>query len=54
MVDLDNADFDGTDATLNSTVIRSNAGHGQKANFTSLPISSEFQQVLIFLPKASY
>lgn len=54
MVDLDNADFDGTDATLNATVIRSNAGHGQKANFTSLPISGEFQQVFIFLPKASY
>ena len=54
MVDLSTVLFDGSDSTLNSTYIRGAAGHGQKANFTSLPISSEFQQVLIFLPKATY
>ena len=54
MVDLSTALFDGSDSTLNSTYIRGAAGHGQKANFTSLPIANEFQQVLIFLPKATY
>ena len=53
MVDLSNVSFDGTDETLNSNNIRAN-GHGQKANFSSLPIANEFQQVLIFLPKATY
>lgn len=53
MVDLSTVSFDGTDETLNSNNIRAN-GHGQKANFSSLSITNEFQQVLIFLPKASY
>ena len=53
MVDLSAISFDGTDSTLNSNNIRAN-GHGQKANFSSLPIANEFQQVLIFLPKETY
>lgn len=42
MVDLSNVSFDGTDETLNSNNIRAK-GHGQKANFSSLPIANEFQ-----------
>ena len=53
MVDLSNVSFDGTNSTLNSDNIRAN-GHGQKLNFSSLPIANEFQQVLIFLPKSAY
>ena len=43
MVDLDTVALDGTDTKLNSTYIRAN-GHGQKANFSSIPLSGvEFQ-----------
>ena len=42
MVDLSSISFDGTDETLNSNNIRAK-GHGQKPNFSSLPIANEFQ-----------
>lgn len=61
MVDLGSMALDGTDlipgmdnVAFDSDYIRAN-GHGQKSNFSSIPLSGvEFQQVLIFLPKASY